>query len=72
MFQESIALDCQIIKSSNDDGFINNAKWNLSLLLIKLGRLKSGYKYYEYRKTTLLEQVFLNLIFLLKFQNLVI
>ena len=50
MFQESIALDCQIIKSSNDDGFINNAKWNLSLLLIKLGRLKSGYKYYEYRK----------------------
>ena len=44
MFQESIALDCQIIKSSDDDGFINNAKWNLSLLLIKLGRLKIGYR----------------------------
>ena len=50
MFQESIALDCQIIKSSDDEGFINNAKWNLSLLLIKLGRLKIGYRYYEYRK----------------------
>lgn len=50
MFKESIELDCQIINKSDDDSFINNAKWNLSLLLIKLGRLKIGYKYYEYRK----------------------
>ena len=39
MFQESIVLVVKY-KSSDDEGFINNAKWNLSLLLIKLGRLK--------------------------------